>query len=678
MKLGFTRNEKDGESASTWGISARLTLAIVVGMVIVCSIASFGLYEYLALKLIIPQEEARMQDDTEGVAEQVQNFLALQSHQVESFAKEPGLFSGDDKIIIARQLIAIANSKGTMEDVLYIDAAGNALNPKDGVRVPVGDRAYFKETMQTKKPSISDPLVSKVTGNKIVVIAYPILQGNEVKGVAAALVQISALDKIVGAKKIGKTGYLYAFDSTGLLIVHKKEGMAGKVNALTDTKLDKNIRKGTELALSGKSGASVIEYDGTEKLLSYSPIPGTKWGIGGALPMEEAKDGLNTMLKLIIITFTALTAILLAIVLVPIRKIVIKPMQIVQLQAEQLAKGDFRNITIIKNAKGELLKLSQAFVAMAGNLSQLVMGVQSSAEQVGASSEELTATTQQGAEASNKSAEGVTHIAQQAEQVKRVANETTEQNNQMLDLAGKAENATNEIVKSVKEVLASAVAGGEQIKVVLASIQEAKKSANEINKITENLVNNSEEIQKMTSSIGAIAGQTNLLALNAAIEAARAGESGRGFAVVAEEVRKLAEQSALAAKSIGEMTKQTSSNVSILSAANKLNSTAIGNIENANTEAGSKFTQTTEMASKAAKEADSTNATIESLIKMIDEISKSMGTIAASINQLNGETQANAAATEELSASFQEVASSSHALAKLAEDLQKQTEQFKI
>lgn len=192
------------------------------------------------------------------------------------------------------------------------------------------------------------------------------------------------------------------------------------------------------------------------------------------------------------------------------------------------------------------------------------------------------------------------------------------------------------------------------------------------------LADRSNEIGQISDTISNIAGQTNLLALNAAIEAARAGEAGRGFAVVAEEVRKLAEESDVAAHQIATLISSIQQETQQAVRRMENGTEQVKNGQGVISAAGDAFGEIADAVDNLAHHAQDILQGAKLSADKAEALVKVMENIHQASTEVASETQSVSAATEEQSASMDEVANASQKLHDLSNTLQDEAAKFKI
>lgn len=200
----------------------------------------------------------------------------------------------------------------------------------------------------------------------------------------------------------------------------------------------------------------------------------------------------------------------------------------------------------------------------------------------------------------------------------------------------------------------------------------------DLSQSVQNMNTDVQDITKIISVINEISRQTNLLALNASIEAASAGEAGKGFSVVAAEIRKLAEQSAASTKEIESIIDNI-----------KQQSTAMVDKTNSSLEGGQKQAKLILDAIESTMEVFKRNQDMAERVAGVAEASTKIEEVQAKVlgglENISASTQENAAGTEEVSANSEEVLATmdeftQHVadLHQIAEQLNEQTNRYKI
>ena len=543
--------------------------------------------------------------------------------------------------------------KSSRNAVAVADAGGQQIVRTNGSCVAVADRDYFKEAM-AGKTYVSNVLVSKSNGMRMVTISVPIKDGSNVIGIVQRNFDLdyfyAILDEAAG-------------DSEEALIV----AWDGIVAADSKQRLD--------------ADSEVVDMS-TYPIFTEGKDSGyydADTGLGYAVYIAYTKDPITKYIVMFSKTTTAvlssarsvaIQSILVAVILLIVAVVIgiffansiTRPIKTINESMSALADGEFATMkehTERKDEFGEMVRNTNSVIA---KIAGIVGDIKASADQVGTSADAVADMSEQISNTTSDVANSVQSIADGATQQ---ATEIQSANENVLDIG----NAVMQVQKQAEnlEGLASNMKTASEISSV--SLEDLKKSSDAMSQKIEDIERTISATKDAVSRMGekvegitSIATQTNLLSLNASIEAARAGEAGRGFAVVAEEIGKLAESTKVMAGEIRqEMDGLLGQSEAAVSAAHE--------VKGGNAQQKEAVNKTLESIGGMINDIKETVNEIRKISEEADTCAKAKDVVVDVMASLSAISEENAASSEETGASAEELSAAVTTLSQSASDL---------
>ncbi len=422
---------------------------------------------------------------------------------------------------------------------------------------------------------VGEPIINRLNGDIIIISGAPVYDDGKIVGTVYIVDLVASVNDKIGEITFGKTGHAYIINKEGTVLFHKDEQeIATQSNAISQYKEDgKNgsLAKATEKILStDESGTISYRKNGKRMFAAYCHVTSHgDWRLIITAPQSE----FTSMVVVSVIVNSIIGLLLLSFNIVLMKrqiKDIITPVDSVTARLVKLAEGDLKTPVEVITTGNELSILSNNLNDTIQSLNLYISDITRVLSQLSAGNLDI--------QTEANFAGDFVSLKESIDTIVGSLNETMAQMNNAADLVADHSDGTSQGAKNLanstldqasvlEELTASIASVSEQVRLTADNASkanmrslEAEKNVETCNQQMQSMINAMSDIKAGSAKIGDIikniediAEQTNLLSLNAAIEAARAGEAGRGFSVVAEEVRSLAEESAIAAKNTAKL-----------------------------------------------------------------------------------------------------------------------------